>query len=85
MSVAFRLESCVSSVSPIGQPVSALDTPSLIVDLDCLDQNIATMQSLMRETGAGWRPHAKAHKSPAVAHRMRTSVTRSSTTQTPVP
>ena len=70
MSDAFRLESCVSSVSPVGQLVSALDTPFLIVDLDRFDQNIATMQSLMRETGVSWRPHAKAHKSPAVAHRL---------------
>ncbi len=60
----------MSSVSPIGLPVTALDTPALIVDLDRLDQNVAVMQSLMQETGVNWRPHAKAHKSPAVAHRL---------------
>lgn len=56
--------------SLVGLPVAALDTPALIVDLDVLDTNIAYMAGLLRERGVGWRPHAKAHKSPAVAHRL---------------
>lgn len=53
-----------------GLSVSDLDTPALIVDLDVLDANTAYMTGLLRERGVGWRPHAKAHKSPAVAHRL---------------
>lgn len=56
--------------SLVGLPVSALDTPALIVDLDALDANITFMASLLRDRGIGWRPHAKAHKSPVVAHRL---------------
>ncbi len=56
--------------SPIGLPVSSLDTPALLVDLDVLDANIASMAAMLRDRGIGWRPHAKAHKSPAVAHRL---------------
>lgn len=56
--------------SLVGLPVSALDTPALLVDLDALDANIAFMAALLRDRGVGWRPHAKAHKSPAVAHRL---------------
>ncbi len=53
----------------IGAHVDELDTPALIVDLDRLDANIATMSGLIRERGVAWRPHAKAHKCPAIAHR----------------
>lgn len=53
----------------IGLPLDQIDTPALIVDLDTLDQNMALMAAATRERGVGWRPHAKAHKSPAIAHR----------------
>ncbi|MGI8485009.1 MAG: DSD1 family PLP-dependent enzyme [Thermomicrobiales bacterium] len=53
----------------IGLPLDQIDTPALIVDLDTLDRNMAQMAAAIRERGIGWRPHAKAHKSPAIAHR----------------
>lgn len=56
--------------SPIGLPLAVLDTPALVVDLDALDSNIAVLRGLLGEHGVSWRPHAKAHKSPAVAHRL---------------
>jgi D-serine deaminase-like pyridoxal phosphate-dependent protein len=56
--------------SRIGQPVSALDTPSLVVDLDVLDANIARIAATCRENNVGWRPHAKAHKTPEIAQRL---------------
>ena len=56
--------------SAAGLPVAEVDTPALIVDLDLLDANIAFIAGLLRERGVGWRPHAKAHKSPAIAHRL---------------
>ncbi|MDQ3043940.1 MAG: DSD1 family PLP-dependent enzyme [Chloroflexota bacterium] len=58
------------SYSPIGCPVDALDTPALVVDLDALEANIAHISGEVRARGLGWRPHAKAHKSPAIAHRL---------------
>src|SRR5699024_8294726 len=54
--------------SLVGQPVDALDTPALLVDRDAFRANIDVMTSSLRATGTGWRPHAKAHKSPAIAH-----------------
>ena len=65
-------EQCVSQSSSafVGTLVDDLDTPSLIVDLDALDRNIAVLSGMLKERNVGWRPHAKAHKSPAVAHRL---------------
>ena len=54
----------------IGQPVSALDTPALWVDLDALEHNIATMARITREQGVDWRPHVKASKAPELAKRL---------------
>ena len=44
-----------------------LDTPSLCVDLDALEENLATMQQTVRSNGIASRPHAKTHKCPAIA------------------
>ena len=52
----------------IGLPVSELDTPALLIDLDALEKNIATMASDIAQRGSSWRPHSKAHKTPAIAH-----------------
>ena len=44
-----------------------LDTPALLVDLDALEANIATMQRTVGRNGIASRPHAKTHKCPAIA------------------
>jgi D-serine deaminase-like pyridoxal phosphate-dependent protein len=44
-----------------------LDTPALCVDLDKLEQNIATMRTRLGATKMASRPHAKTHKCPAIA------------------
>ena len=44
-----------------------LDTPSLCVDLDVLERNLATMQETVTRNGIASRPHAKTHKCPAIA------------------
>ena len=44
-----------------------LDTPALLVDLDVLEANIATMQRTVGRNGIASRPHAKTHKCPAIA------------------
>ena len=55
----------------IGRPVAELDTPVLLVDLDRLERNIARMrQVIIAEGGIGWRPHTKAIKTPAIAHKL---------------
>lgn len=47
-----------------------LNTPSLIVDLDRLEANIASMAQLCARQGIGLRPHAKTHKSIEIAKRQ---------------
>lgn len=47
-----------------------LATPALLLDLDGLEANIAAMARLSRERGLALRPHAKTHKSLAVARRQ---------------
>ncbi len=58
-------------LSPIGLAVSDLDTPALLVDLDLMQHNIDRMSGHLRTRGVAWRPHAKAYKTPAIAHRLR--------------
>jgi D-serine deaminase-like pyridoxal phosphate-dependent protein len=53
----------------LGRPGSRalIDTPALVLDLDALERNIATMAAIARERGMALRPHAKTHKSAAIA------------------
>jgi D-serine deaminase-like pyridoxal phosphate-dependent protein len=44
-----------------------LDTPALCVDLDKLEQNIATLRTALTGSRVASRPHAKTHKCPAIA------------------
>ena len=44
-----------------------LDTPVLLVDGDAFDRNMKHMATLASQAQVAWRPHAKAHKSPAIA------------------
>jgi D-serine deaminase-like pyridoxal phosphate-dependent protein len=46
----------------------SLDTPALVVDLDRVERNIASMQSYCDEHEFDLRPHIKTHKLPAIAH-----------------
>ncbi len=47
--------------------VEELDTPSLIIDREKLERNIAFAQARARELGAAWRPHLKTHKCVEIA------------------
>jgi D-serine deaminase-like pyridoxal phosphate-dependent protein len=47
----------------VGQGVDAIDTPSLVIDLDAMERNLARMAAFARERGLRLRPHAKMHKS----------------------
>jgi D-serine deaminase-like pyridoxal phosphate-dependent protein len=44
-----------------------IDTPSLLVDIDILTNNIKTMQNLVKGTNIKLRPHTKTHKCPKIA------------------
>lgn len=51
----------------IGQRVDLIDTPSLVIDLDAMERNIARMADFARKHQVRWRPHAKLHKSAEIA------------------
>ena len=51
----------------VGRGVEALDTPTLVVDLDAMQRNLNRMAEFARKHEVRWRPHAKMHKSPAIA------------------
>lgn len=51
----------------LGQPVSAIDTPALVVDLDAMERNLARMVDFAKAHQLRLRPHAKMHKSSALA------------------
>ncbi|AEG91798.1 DSD1 family PLP-dependent enzyme [Ramlibacter tataouinensis] len=51
----------------VGQPATAIDTPALVVDLDALQRNLGRMAEFARKHDIRWRPHAKTHKSGAIA------------------
>jgi D-serine deaminase-like pyridoxal phosphate-dependent protein len=47
--------------------IEDLDTPVLLVEADAFERNVKRMQDIAAKAGISYRPHAKAHKSPAVA------------------
>ena len=51
----------------VGDGVDAIDTPALVIDLDAMERNLAAMAGFASEHGLRLRPHAKMHKSAAIA------------------
>lgn len=54
----------------IGEPLSAVDTPSLVLDLDAFEFNMNQMAKRCKVNGVDLRPHAKSHKSVEIARRQ---------------
>ena len=54
----------------VGQPVQALDTPALLINIPVMDRNIARMAETFRAAGINWRPHTKGLKSPVLVERL---------------
>ena len=48
----------------------SLNTPALVLDVEALDRNIATMAAFAAANGLKLRPHAKTHKSVDIARRQ---------------
>lgn len=53
-----------------GLPIAALDTPTMLVDLTLMEQNITTLFAALRPTGVHIRPHLKTTKSIHLARRF---------------
>jgi len=54
----------------VGDHISALDTPSMIVDLDLMEANIAKLMKKLLPTGVSIRPHSKTTKSATLAQKL---------------
>jgi D-serine deaminase-like pyridoxal phosphate-dependent protein len=51
----------------VGDPVDAIDTPALVIDLDAMERNLASMAGIAQRYRMALRPHAKMHKSATIA------------------
>ena len=49
-----------------GMPMSQIDTPALVIDLDAFERNLDRMADAVAKAGVRLRPHAKTHKSPVI-------------------
>jgi D-threonine aldolase len=58
------------SAARIGDTLATVATPSLVIDLDAFDANLSAMAAFAARHAIALRPHAKAHKSSAIAKRQ---------------
>src|SRR3546814_14560202 len=61
---------CIPPAARVGDLAAAIDTPSLVLDLDAFEDNLRTMQVLAERHGVALRPHAKAHRCTEIALRQ---------------
>ena len=54
----------------MSERVGDLDTPVLLVDVNRLEANLASMAAVAREAGVAQRPHAKTHKTREIGERQ---------------
>lgn len=67
MSYAVTSKIALPPAARPGDPLSAVDTPALLIELNAFERNVARMQSAVNAAGVVLRPHAKAHKTPAIS------------------
>ena len=65
-------EKIMSQTPParVGDPIDAIDTPALVLELDAFEANLARMAAFVRGSRVRLRPHAKSHKCPEIAKRQ---------------
>lgn len=51
-------------------PLSYLDTPSLLIDVERMERNLKEMADIAADAGVKLRPHVKTHKAPVLALRQ---------------
>lgn len=60
----------IAAAARVGDPVAAIATPALVIDLDAMERNLARMAEFARTHGMRLRPHAKTHKCAEIARRQ---------------
>ena len=56
-------------MSEVGRRLDELETPTLWVDLDKMENNIATLAAHFAAANVHWRPHIKGVRVPGIAHK----------------
>ena len=54
----------------VGRPLSEVETPAAVVDLDRLEANLQDLQAYADQHGIALWPHTKTHKSPEIGLRQ---------------
>ena len=54
----------------VGDTIDALDTPSIVIDLSAMEENIARLMARLASSGKRVRPHLKTVKSPHLAKKL---------------
>jgi D-serine deaminase-like pyridoxal phosphate-dependent protein len=54
----------------VGDPIQAIDTPALLLDLDAFEANLGRMMAAVQGSKVRLRPHAKSHKCVEIARRQ---------------
>jgi D-serine deaminase-like pyridoxal phosphate-dependent protein len=67
MTTPFSSERWHRAEAWVGHGVAVVDTPTLVIDLDAMDRNLARMADFVHTRGMRLRPHAKTHKSAELA------------------
>lgn len=62
------MQQTLNLTAKVGDNISMVDTPALIVDLDLVDENIKRMMGRLAGKGVTVRPHTKTVKCPELAH-----------------
>jgi D-serine deaminase-like pyridoxal phosphate-dependent protein len=57
-------------MTQIGIDKNEIDTPALLIDLDLMEKNIATMADYFKGKKAKLRAHTKVHRTPIIAHKQ---------------
>src|SRR6056297_730266 len=52
----------------VGQPIAAIETPAVVVDLDVMERNVRRYASFAARNDITLRSHVKTHKIPDIAH-----------------
>jgi D-serine deaminase-like pyridoxal phosphate-dependent protein len=60
----------IPAPAALGDPLSEVDTPALILDLDAFEANLQRLADAAQAAGVRLRPHAKTHKCAEIARRQ---------------
>ena len=60
----------IPAPAALGDPLSEVDTPALILDLDAFETNLQLLATAAQAAGVRLRPHAKTHKCAEIAKRQ---------------